>query len=148
MIYAFIIIAFVVILLMAANAYFNPKVNFNRNPIDGIQFSGVTWNDAVILAKDANKLIFLNIYATWCTPRKKMKIRSFSNAEAGKFFNANFINVAFDGEISDGKMLMNKYKLRSYPSLLFKTSDGAVQQLAMGYHKEEDLIKLGKKILK
>jgi thioredoxin 1 len=38
----------------------------------GIQFIEEDWDQALKTAKDKNKLIFLDIYATWCGPCKMM----------------------------------------------------------------------------
>lgn len=136
------------IVMVAVYAFTNPKVDFNADTAEGIQFHKGSWEEALLLAKKENKLIFLDIYATWCGPCKQLKKRTFSNAEVGKFYNQNFINVAFDGEKGDGKMLMQKYNLRSFPSLLFIDGNGKVYGQTVGFHNSSQLIELGQKISK
>ncbi len=72
-------------------------------------------------------------------------VYAFSNAEVGKFYNQNFINVAFDGEKGYGIMLMQKYNLRSYPSLLFIDENGKVIKKTAGYHNSSQLLSLADK---
>ncbi|MEO8861358.1 MAG: thioredoxin family protein, partial [Ginsengibacter sp.] len=50
-----------VIFLMAAK---------NPEPKEGLNFFEGTWKEAVQKARDENKPIFLDIYATWCGPCK------------------------------------------------------------------------------
>lgn len=141
-------IAFSAIVLVAVYAFTNPKVDFKADTKEGIQFHNGTWEEALQLAKKENKLIFLDIYATWCGPCKQLKKNTFSSSEVGTFYNQNFVNVAFDGEKGDGAMLMQKYGLRSFPSLLFIDGNGKVVGQTGGFHKPNQLIELGQKFTK
>ena len=124
------------------SAQIHPNFRLNRLK----KYKG-TWEEALILAKKENKLIFLDIYATWCGPCKKLKKNTFSNEEVGKLYNSNFINVSFDGEQAEGLMLMNRYHLRGYPSLLFIDSTGKVVEQSGGYKSSEKFINLGNSVL-
>lgn len=141
-------LAFTAIVLVAVYAFGNPKVDFKADTEEGIQFHKGSWDEVLQLAQKENKLIFLDIYATWCGTCKQLKKRTFSNAEVGKFYNQNFINVAFDGEKGDGKMLMQRYKLSSFPSLLFIDGNGKVYGQTVGFHNSNQLIELGQNFLK
>lgn len=143
-----IVIAFAAIAMVAVYAFANPKVDFKADTKEGIQFHNGTWEEALQIAKKENKLIFLDIYATWCGPCKQLKKNTFSNAEVGTIYNQNFINVAFDGEQGDGKILMQKYALRSFPSLLFIDGNGKVIGQTVGYHNPSQFLELGQKISK
>lgn len=141
-------IAFSAIVLVAVYAFANPKVDFKADTKEGIQFHKGTWEEALQLAKKENKLIFLDIYATWCGPCKKLKANTFSNTEVGSYYNQNFVNVALDGEQGEGKILMQKYALRSFPSLLFIDGNGKVVGQTAGYHNSSQFIELGQKYSK
>lgn len=140
--------AFAAIVVVAVYAFANPKVDFKADTENGIQFHKGTWEEALELAKKENKLIFLDIYATWCGPCKKLKAKTFSNSEVGTLYNRNFVNVAFDGEQGDGAMLMQKYNLRSFPSLLFINGNGKVVAQTGGYHNPSQFLELGQKFSK
>ncbi len=142
------IIIVIVIISITIYAFANPKVDFKADTKEGIQFHKGTWNEALQLAKKENKLIFLDIYATWCGPCKKLKANTFSNEEVGTVYNQNFVNVAFDGEQGDGAMLMQKYNLRSFPFLLFIDGNGKVVAKTGGYHKPNELLELGQQFIK
>lgn len=132
---------------VAYYAYANPKVDFNSDTKDGIHFHKGNWNEALQIAKKENKLIFLDIYATWCGPCKLLKKHTFSNTEVGKFYNQNFVNVSLDGEDGEGTTLAQKYGISGYPTLLFIDGNGNVVAQTVGYHTPKELVKLGNKIL-
>lgn len=136
------------VIALAFIAFRYPKVDFNADTQEGIQFHKGTWEEALQAAKNENKLIFLDIYATWCGPCKKLKANTFSNSEVGSFYNQNFVNVAFDGEQGEGKMLMQKYALRSFPSLLFIDGNRKVVGQTAGYHNSSQFIELGQNFSK
>jgi thiol:disulfide interchange protein len=46
----------------------------------GIQFIEEDWAQALKTAKDKEKLIFLDIYATWCGPCKMLKQYTFTDS--------------------------------------------------------------------
>jgi len=123
------------------------SVDFSKDKEGGIQFHRGTWGEAIKLASKENKMIFLDIYATWCGPCKKLKTSTFSNPQVGEFYNANYINVALDGETGVGAALAQKFKIDSYPSLLFIDSNGNLIQKAVGYHNMDELISLGKNVI-
>lgn len=112
----------------------------------GISFHSGTWNEALELAKEENKLIFLDISATWCGPCKKLKNNTFPNEAVGSYYNANFINVALDGERGEGVALAKKYGLTGYPTLFFIDSNGKVVTKTTGYHGVDAFLELGKKV--
>ncbi|NJN28688.1 MAG: DUF255 domain-containing protein [Cyclobacteriaceae bacterium] len=49
----------------------------------GIVFYAGNWEEALALAQQENKLIFLNISASWCGPCKLLKNKTFPDTEVG-----------------------------------------------------------------
>jgi thioredoxin 1 len=129
-------------------AYNNPKVDFTADTKGGIQFNKDSWSNVLALAKKENKLIFLDIYATWCGPCKKLKKRTFSSDKVGAYFNEHFINVSLDGENGEGVTVSSKYNVSSYPSLYFIDGDGKIISKAEGYLNPNEIIKFGKSVIK
>jgi thioredoxin 1 len=139
----------IVVLGIIAFLYFrnNPKVDFKEDTADGIHFQKGNWQQALDLAKKENKLVFLDIYATWCGPCKQLKKYTFSDKSAGEFFNTNFVNMALDGEKEEGAALAQKFEIEGYPTLMFVTPEGDVITKSPGFRTAPDLINLGKEIL-
>ena len=80
----------------------------------GIRFTEGTWADILNEAKAQQKLIFVDIYTTWCGPCKTMANRVFTDAGVGEKFNASFVNFKIDAEKGEGIVLANKYILSFY----------------------------------
>ncbi|MDT8410880.1 MAG: thioredoxin fold domain-containing protein [Vicingaceae bacterium] len=145
LIYPIIILAIASILFFA---FKSPNVDFNKDSHEGIQFYKGAWQEALEKAEKENKIIFLDVYATWCGPCKKLKAYTFSDATVGSFYNNNFINVAVDGEKGEGIELAKKYSVRAYPTLLFINSSGEIVHRTAGYHKANDFNELGELVVK
>lgn len=114
----------------------------------GIIFFEGSWQEALNKAREENKFIFLDAYASWCGPCKAMQKKVFPSEELGAYFNANFINVKIDMEKGEGTELAKKYAVRAYPSLYFIDQYGKVVTYAVGYHSSNKLLKLGEAALK
>jgi thioredoxin 1 len=139
----------IVVLGIIAFLYFrsNPKVDFKEDTVDGIHFQKGSWQQALDLAKKENKVVFLDIYATWCGPCKQLKKYTFADKSAGDFFNTNFINMALDGEQEEGAALAQKFRIEAYPTLMFVTPEGELITKSPGFRTASDLINLGQQIL-
>jgi thioredoxin-related protein len=114
----------------------------------GIQFTSISFEDALKLAKKEKKNIFLDAYASWCGPCKMLKKNVFTQKEVGDFYNGNFINMAIDMEQGEGPKLAQKFKVQAYPTLLFINHKGEVVGTALGYHQADEIIALGKKYVR
>jgi len=114
----------------------------------GVEFTQGKWELILAKAKKERKLIFLDAYASWCGPCKRMKHQTFQDKKVAEYFNANFINVAIDMEKGEGIMLSEKYAIDSYPTLLFIKPDGSILRKTVGFHTPEELIVIGKKASK
>lgn len=111
---------------------------------EGIQFFVGTWDETLALAKKENKLIFLDVYATWCGPCKVLKAKTFPDPETGKYFNKNFINVSLDGEKGDGLKVAKQLNVSAYPSLYILNEKGVPIVYFAGFLNPDELIQLGK----
>lgn len=118
---------------------FAAQINFLENP---------QWGDVLKRAKQENKLIFLDAFATWCGPCKSMETDVYTNEQVANFYNTNFINVKYDMEKGEGPMLAEKFTIKVYPSLLFLNSEGNVLHKGVGFHKTDEFIDLGKEASK
>lgn len=85
----------------------------------GIYFHNGTWKEAIIKAKQEHKIIYLDVYTTWCGPCKMMATKFFPNKEVGTFYNHNFINVSIDAEKGEGLVIAKQYNVVGYPTNLF-----------------------------
>ena len=113
-----------------------------------IDFFKGTWSEAVAKAKNENKPVFLDIYATWCGPCKLLKKQTFADKEVAKFYNTNFINVSLDGETGDGEVLAQKYQIPGYPTLIILDNKENPLYATAGFMPPKDFLEFGKEGLK
>lgn len=113
----------------------------------GIEFEKGSWEEVLAKAKEENKVIFVDAYATWCGPCKYMSYNIFPMKEVGAYYNANFINYKYDMEKGTGPGFANKYKVSAYPTFLFIDGDGNVVHRAVGGRQADALIALGEEAL-
>ncbi len=114
----------------------------------GIKFIEQDWSKALEQAKKENKLVFLDIYATWCGPCKMLKKNTFTDARVAEFFNKNFVNVSVDGEKSVGPGLAQKFSIQGYPTLIVTDADGKPLLYTVGYVDAGYLLEFAKEALK
>lgn len=112
-------------------------------PAQGIQFFEGTWQEALDAAARQDKLVFVDAYATWCGPCKRMAKEVFTKKEAGDFFNRNFINVKLDMERGEGLIFREKYPVSAFPTLYFIDGQGEVVHRVVGAQQLEGLLRLG-----
>ncbi|MEO1262178.1 MAG: thioredoxin family protein [Bacteroidota bacterium] len=113
----------------------------------GIQFDKGEWKEILAKAEQENKLIFVDAYAAWCGPCKKMDRDVFSQKEVGSYFNAKFVNAKIDMEKGEGPRLARSFGVMAYPTLLFVNSRGDVVHRSVGYHTTDLLLELGEAAL-
>lgn len=111
---------------------------------DGIQFFKGNWQEALEFAKKEHKYIFMDAYAEWCGPCKRMAREVFTQKELGDFFNKHFINVKMDMEKGEGPKLASKYKVTAYPTLYFIDGEGEIINQKVGGMNGEQLLGLAK----
>jgi thioredoxin 1 len=126
---------------------FTPAEGPKKNRAEsGIQFTSARWKDILKKAKVENKIIFLDAYASWCGPCKKLQREVFTRKDVGDYFNARFINVKMDMEVGEGPALAEVYPLEGYPTLLFIDGNGKIVRNVLGYMSGADLLAVGKSV--
>ncbi|HNM25454.1 MAG TPA: thioredoxin domain-containing protein, partial [Saprospiraceae bacterium] len=113
----------------------------------GIEFFHGSWPEALEKAKTEQKLIFVDAYASWCGPCKRMASTVFTDQEVGDYFNANFIPLKIDMEKPENAEFAGKYPVRAYPTLYFIDAEGKVVVKNVGAMSAEQIIEFGKKAL-
>lgn len=140
-----IIISTILLVLALISA---PSLAQDSQNKSGIMFYNGTWDEVLALAKKENKIVFVDIYASWCGPCKRLKANTFTDETVGKIFNANFINFAIDAEKGEGIKLANLYEVNAYPTLIFVDKNGKLISKTVGYQNPNELLQFGKKMKK
>jgi thiol-disulfide isomerase/thioredoxin len=98
----------------------------------GIQFETGTWAEILAKAKQQNKYVFVDAFTTWCGPCKWMDKNVFPTAEAGDYFNKNFVNAKIDMEKGEGLEIAKTYAVQAYPTYLYVDGDGNLVHRVVG----------------
>lgn len=113
----------------------------------GIDFFKGEWQEALAQAKSQDKLIFVDAYATWCGPCKRMAAEVFPNEKVGAFYNRNFISLKIDMEAPENEEFRSKYPVAAFPTLYYINAEGEVVQNVRGAQAVDQFIRTGEKAL-
>ena len=124
-----------------------PLFLFSQEDQLAIRFIDNDLSAAIQLAKEKDKIIFIDAYTTWCGPCKQMDREVFTDSTVGDFFNNNFINLKLDMEKGSGIETAKKYQVRGYPSFLFINAGGTLLHQGIGYQPISMFMAMAKQAL-
>lgn len=123
----------------------------------GIEFEhDLTWTKVIQKAKEENKYLFVDAFATWCGPCKYMSAKIFTQDNVGALFNSSFINVKVqmdstskDNEevkkwYADAKKMAEQYNINVYPTYLFFNPEGKLVHRLVGSMEAEAFLSKAK----
>ncbi len=113
----------------------------------GIEFFEGSWQEALEKAKSEGKIIFVDAFATWCGPCKRMAKTVFPDEAVGKFYNKHFVNLKLDMERGEGLKFRQKYPVSAFPTLYYIDANGEVVSKVRGAQQVESFINIGKEAL-
>ena len=91
-------------------------------------------------ADDGMFFLFVDVYASWCGPCKKMDAEVYTDAAMGEYMNKHFVNVRMDGETDFGRNYAAEQQLQGYPSMFIFSDDGERLSTVVGYKPATDLL--------
>ena len=112
------------------------------------------WNEVLVQAKNENKYILLDFYATWCGPCKKMDAEVYTDDKVVNYANLNFIPVKVQVDqtkgdeekirkwYSEAAYLVKAYQVEALPTFLFFSPDGQLVQKSEGYQDSAKFLAL------
>lgn len=108
-----------------------------------IDFSRKSWTDVLAEAKLQRKLIFIDVYTTWCGPCKMLDNQVFSSRAVGRQFNSHFISYKADAE-RGGLTIARTYNVSAYPTGLFINGDGQLIHSFVGFRPADEFQEEGR----
>lgn len=88
------------------------QVRFMTRSTDGVRRQAV----------EQNKLVFIDLFATWCPPCQMMEREVFSRSDVGAFMEQHFVCAKYDIDKTTGRELLKRYGNRRVPLyLIFNT---------------------------
>jgi len=119
----------------------------------GIKFEEGSLKTAFQKAKQENKMLFVDVFASWCGPCKRFSQKVFTLPEVGAFFNQHFVCYKLQTDSKDtlkkseARNFTKTYDVSSYPTLLWLSPDGKMQHYSIGYKEGPELIEIAKQAL-
>jgi len=123
-------------------AIFIASVSYGQR---SVQFLNNNLQSAITMAQSRNKLIFVDTYAPWCIPCKKMEV-VFRDPELASYFNKTFVNLRVDMEGASGKEIHKRYNVIFLPTLMILDSKGNVKYQVDELMSADALLAIAKKI--
>lgn len=120
---------------------------FTALSAQGIEFFHGTWAEAQEKARAEEKLIFVDAFASWCGPCKRMASSVFPQEKVGAYFNVNFINLKIDMEKPENAEFAGKFPVSAYPTLMFIDATGKLVQKAVGAKDADQLLDFAQKVI-
>ncbi|QJB39077.1 thioredoxin family protein [Chitinophaga oryzae] len=122
---------------------------------DGVKFDNLTsLEDIKSKALSEKKLIFIDLFATWCSPCKEMDQDVYIDKTVGDYINKKFISIKLqiDSTKTDSREtqlkyalareMNTKYSVKLYPTFLFLSSNGDLLHRDQGYHPSDKFIEI------
>ena len=110
----------------------------------GIQFFKGTFAQALAKAKAEGKPLFVDFYAVWCGPCKKMEKQIFTQPEVGEYFNKHFVALQLDAEKPENVDVAKTYKVEAFPTLGIFDGEGKALSINVGYMNAQELMAMAK----
>lgn len=110
---------FFALLLGAATA--EAQVRFMDDSTDALREAAV----------EQQKLVFIDLYATWCGPCRQME-KVFALPEVGEFFDRWFVAGRYDVDRPTGRTLLRRYGHGSIPLYLVFNTEGELLGRILG----------------
>ena len=112
----------------------------------GITFFKGSFNEALAEAKKQNKPLFVDFYATWCVPCKRMAKEVFTLPEVGEYFNSRFISLQIDAEKPENKEIAKQEDLLEAAKIV--AGEGvSFEQLYEAYKKNPNDLEVQQQML-
>ncbi|MFY7909888.1 MAG: thioredoxin family protein [Emticicia sp.] len=112
----------------------------NVKQISFVKNNDRTMEEMLAQAKSQKKILFVDVYTTWCGPCKWMDENTFADARVAEKFNKTFLNYKVDGDSFEGVNVGIIYRVDSYPTYLFISPEGKVIHRIEGTMSPEGLV--------
>lgn len=139
-----------IITLLASCGGSKKVVSNSPTPVNKYAFDFVNSDNLASVLKQAereNKLVFVDVYTTWCLPCKMMDKDVFTHEQTADVINKDFISYKVNAEKSNGPQLSFNYDVRAYPTLLFLDASGNVLEKKEGAAYHSELLSLARSAL-
>lgn len=140
--------------LLAFFSLVAPNVNGADFQNDSIQWiKGLSWAEIKDKARRENKYIFIDAYATWCGPCKKMDRETFKEAGVIEILDDRFLPVKVQMDqtskdapdirewYTEAQTIKKEFHVRAYPTYIYISPAGIVTHKITGFNDVKKFLK-------
>ncbi|MDE5624130.1 MAG: thioredoxin family protein [Alistipes sp.] len=113
-----------------------------------VKFETVSTDAVREMAVKQGKLVFIDLYASWCPPCKMMERLVFSRKDVGDFMEQRFVAAKYDTDQPTGKELLSRYGNGAIPLYLIFDTKGELLGRIQGASSADEFMDSIRKILK
>lgn len=135
-------IKFIILQLTFFVFILNSQLYAQKAKFDSLHFYKVqntTFEEIKKLAKEQNKIIFIDFYTVWCGPCKQMDLTTFRDPKTVKIFNENFINYKVNAESETGRPIAAQFHIDAYPTFMFISPSGLIVNRLEGVYPPKNM---------
>lgn len=107
-----------------------------------IRFSEMSIQAGITTAKEKGKFLFVDTYAEWCIPCKKMKT-VFADKDVAAYFNDHYINIRINMDTPRGKETYAKYDVVFLPTMMIFDGEGIIKYKTDKLMSAQELLNIG-----
>ena len=105
-----------------------------------VQWFEGSWNELLARARERDQVVFVDFWAEWCKPCKKMLAHTLTDERVVRELDG-ILCYSVDVDSAEGRPLTREFRVKTYPTLVFLDPDGAPRDRLMGYFAPEDFVR-------
>lgn len=109
-------------------------------------FRSLSFEEALQVARQEQKLVLIDFYTSWCGPCKQMARDVFPQKKMGEYINPRLVAVKLDAE-KEGKDAARLYGVKAYPTYVVVTPDRRLVNSFAGAMSADEFIRKLEKAL-
>ena len=127
---------------------FLATISISLASAQGLNWEKGSWEEILAKAQASDKVIFLDVYTTWCGPCIKMDKDVFPDEAVSEYYNGTFITVKVNAEDNGvGTYIAGQYDVKAYPTLLYVDKQGVEISKFIGLKNKYELLNLGEETM-
>ncbi len=117
-----------------------PGVREDGEIVFAVKWFDGTLEQALALAEDQGKLVFVDVGAYWCPPCHELDEKVFTDASVAAWLHEHTIALHVDAEKAEGPEFVERYAVQAYPTLLVLEPSGLEKARIVDFHPSAELI--------
>lgn len=105
-------------------------------------FRSIAFEQAVEEAGRDGKLVFLDFYATWCPPCRRLDAVTWKDPGVAEWLETNAVPLKIDAERNTA--LAERFMVEAYPTLVFLDPSGRELLRVLGFRDPESFLAVAK----